>query len=122
MRLVALVFIASCAADTSKLEARMHDLEKDVADIRATKPNVIAMSGACAIQHDVTVPSGTMFDASVPFDIGETHLTGGDRIVIQEVRGTSPSLAVNGLYVVRGEYTLASADEAEVSLTVTAHR
>jgi len=72
--------------------------------------------------HDVSVPVATMFDAQVPFQMGETHLRDGDRIVIHDVHGTIPSLAVNGMYTVRGEYTLASADEAEISFTVRARR
>jgi hypothetical protein len=114
MRKLALVFLASCAADNSKLEARMHDLEARVDRIHG--------GGECAVMHDVTVPPATLFDAPVPFRVGETHLTGGDRIVIREVRGTSPELAINGLYVVRGEYTLASADEAALGFTVRSSR
>ena len=112
------VALASCS-DGSKLEARVHDLEKEVANIRATPT---AGTETCAVTHDVTVPPATMFDAQVPFRIGETHLHDGDRIVIDDVRGTSPSLAINGMYVVRGEYTLASADEAELSFTVRSRR
>jgi hypothetical protein len=114
MRYLVLVALTACATDTSKLEARVHDLEKEVAGMRAPDAQ------ACAVTHDVTIPPATMFDAPVPVEIGETHLHDGDSLVIKEVRGTSPSLAINGMYEVRGEYTLASADEAEISFTVRA--
>ncbi|HEX4511977.1 MAG TPA: hypothetical protein VH054_00530, partial [Polyangiaceae bacterium] len=113
-----LLALASCA--DAKLDARVHDLEKEVAQIRAARS--VASQTDCAVTHDVTIPVATMFDAPVPIEIGETHLRDGDRIAIQDVRGTSPSLAVNGMYTVRGEYTLASEDEAEISFTVRARR
>ena len=113
-----LVFVLASCADTSKLEARVHVLEKEVAAMRA--PHAEA-ARTCAVTHDVTIPPETMFDAKVPVEIGETHLEGGDKLVIEEVHGTSPSLAVNGMYEARGEYTLATADEAEISFTVRSH-
>ena len=45
-----------------------------------------------------------------------------DRIVITEVRGTRPDFAVGGVYLVRGEYTLASVDSGAVGLFVAATR
>ena len=115
MRHLVLLALASCASDTSKLEMRVAALEKEIARARAP-----ATADECAVTHDVTVPHDTRFDAPVRFEVGESHLSNGDDIVIQDVHGTSPSLAVNGMYMVRGEYTLASADEAEISFTVRA--
>jgi len=122
MRTLALLFVTACASTDPRLDARVHQLEAEVAAMRAAPAPARAHDGACAATEDVTVPRETMFDAVVPVHASQTSLRDGDSIVIDEVRGTSPSLAVNGLYRVSGHYTLASADEASLSFTVRATR
>ena len=79
-----------------------------------------ATSAACAHVYDIDVPATTQFPSSVAFDVGRTSLRAQDRIVITEVRGTRSDLAVGGMYLVRGEYTLSSASEAVINFSVTA--
>ncbi|HEY2368073.1 MAG TPA: hypothetical protein VGH87_16860, partial [Polyangiaceae bacterium] len=119
MRILVLLALASCAADTSKLEARVHDLEKEVAELRATE-KTRDDAGGCAKTTEVTVPDGVVFSSDVPFAVSESHFTNGDSIVVREARGTRPSLEVDGEYVVRGDYTLASTDEARIGFTFRA--
>ncbi len=130
------VILAGCAPSTSKLDARIHDLEIQVAELRgrlaerqaATTPTSQAsresvmdkVLGRTCTPLDTTFPNKTTFDNAVAFDVGRSDVHGGDRIVITDVHGTAPELAQHGVYVVRGEYTLASADEAAITFTVTA--
>jgi len=67
-----------------------------------------------------SIPDVAQMTTAVPFDLGQTSKEGGDRITITEVRGTRGDFALGGSYVVRGEYTLASADEADLAFNVTA--
>lgn len=118
MRMAVLVFIAACASHTDdRLEARPHGLEQQIAELRADVKASTAMQ-QCKTMHSTSVPEATTFDAAVPFAIGESHLRDSDRIVIHELRGTRDHVEVDGAYVVRGEYTLASADEASLGFTV----
>ncbi len=55
----------------------------------------------------------------VAFDVGKTNLHAGDSITIREVHGTRPDFAVDGIYRVRGDYTLASADKATIGFNIT---
>jgi len=54
------------------------------------------------------------FQYVVPLEIGNSWTEGQDRITITEIRGTRPRIEVGGQYVVRGTYTLKSADVGEV--------
>ena len=58
--------------------------------------------------------------AAVPFDIGDTNTRAGDRTTITDVHGTRGDFGIGGIYTVRGEYTLATADEATLAFNVTA--
>jgi hypothetical protein len=71
---------------------------------------------------EATVPADTKMDQAVAFETGRSTLRPFDRIEITEVKGTSSHFAVGEDYVVRGEYTLESVDEADLSFTVTAIR
>jgi hypothetical protein len=76
----------------------------------------------CAHVLDATVPDDTKIEQPVEFETGKTTVGTFDRIVITEVLGTSPRFAVGEDYVVRGEYTLATSDDAVLSFSVTAAR
>jgi len=60
--------------------------------------------------EDVT----SRFQYVVPLEIGKTWSNGQDRLTITEIRGTRPRVEVGGHYLVRGTYTLKSADAGEV--------
>ena len=122
------VALAGCASsDTSKLEARVASLEKEVAELRAARQMAdresrtdAAQRAGCTNSIDVNIDPATQFRDVVAFEVGKTDVRSGDRIAITEVRGTRPDFAVGGVYLVRGEYTLASADDASLGFSVTA--
>src|SRR5262249_44794061 len=120
-----------CAGSTSQLEARVHDLEKRMTEMQAS----------CSASRDSAVhgnmdtirsnavdprkciynsfPADTQFPEAVPFDVARHTLRGNNKITIHEVRGTQKDFAKDGIYLVRGDYTLTSADEAVLGLNVT---
>src|SRR5579859_5759740 len=107
--LVLAIVGGSCAsAREARLEARVAVLERQLAEQRAASS---ASSGRCAHVDDDSVPPATRFAYDIPFDTGHSSLRDGDRIVITEVHGTKPDFAEGGMYLVRGTYNLASADE-----------
>src|SRR4051812_31586220 len=55
----------------------------------------------------------------VPFEVGATFLRNGDKITIEEMHGTADKIAVGGLYEIKGTYTLASHDKADLAIEVT---
>jgi hypothetical protein len=129
------LLLAGCASRSSDLDARVRALEGEVAKLRvavAARPAEppqsadVARRAAELMQllsagcKDVSIPAGTQIDIPVAFDIGRSSTTSGDRITITEVRGTRPDFAVGGIYLVRGEYTLASAAAATIALGVGA--
>jgi len=54
------------------------------------------------------------FQYDVPIETGKVWSAGPDRISILEIWGTRPRIEVGGHYLVRGTYTLKSADAGEV--------
>jgi hypothetical protein len=74
----------------------------------------------CSKVHDDSVPEGTTFPNVLSFELGKNDLTAFDSIVIKEVRSTIDRFDVGGMYLVRGEYTLSSAAEAHIVLSVSA--
>src|SRR5262249_21207100 len=76
----------------------------------------------CEKLLDATVPEATRFDHEVDFDIGATNLPKVDSIVIREVRGTGEGFEVGQFYLVRGDYSLGSTDEAVLHVSVAASR
>ncbi len=59
------------------------------------------------------------FPFAVPFEVGETKFLNGDEITIVEVRGTVDTFATGNIYWIKGTYTLASHDKAELQASVT---
>jgi len=62
-------------------------------------------------------------DKAFPFhltvEMGASQLAPGDNLTITEVRGTQPTIGINGSYCVVGSYTLNSRDEALLCLFST---
>ncbi|MDB6122681.1 MAG: hypothetical protein JWQ71_1674 [Pedosphaera sp.] len=56
---------------------------------------------------------------AVRFELGDVQFAPGDSITIQQVSGTSDTIAVGGTYSVDGTYTLVSQDEADLALHAT---
>jgi outer membrane murein-binding lipoprotein Lpp len=133
------ILVTGCASgptSSARLEARVRALEAELAELRATvnaraterhEGSVDAVRRATDAMHaattnckDVSIPSGTEINIPVAFDLGRTTTHGGDQITITDIRGTRGEFAVGGIYLVRGEYTLASADEAILGFGVGA--
>ncbi len=55
----------------------------------------------------------------VHFELGRTQLPEGDKIIIDEVRGTSETMTAGNMYEVKGTYTLNSADKAMLAAYTT---
>jgi beta-lactamase regulating signal transducer with metallopeptidase domain len=66
-------------------------------------------------------PAASEFPYAVGFDQGATRFLNGDKISIQEVRGTADMFTPGNIYWIKGTYTLASRDRAILlaSITVT---
>jgi hypothetical protein len=134
--LFACVVSAGCAPSSSKLEARIHDLEVQVAQLRDEAHGRVdtpwdttdvgpewaphAHGGCVRVLPAPSIPDATQMTNSVPFDLGQTNNLGADRITITDVQGTQGDFAIGGSYVVRGQYTLSSADAADLAFYVTA--
>jgi beta-lactamase regulating signal transducer with metallopeptidase domain len=56
----------------------------------------------------------------VRFEVGQTDLRNGDKIIIEEVSGTSEKMTEGNMYVVSGTYKLASAKKAILAAYTTA--
>ena len=114
-----LVSLAACAPSSARFEARIANLERQVAELRerAAQPVRVEVAPELAC-GDASVPAGTTLDDAVAFTPGETTLRPGDRIVVREIRGDHPAFVEGGSYVARGEYELSSADEAILGFTV----
>jgi len=59
------------------------------------------------------------FPHAVPFELGETKFLKDDEITILEVRGTAKTFAPGNIYWVKGTYSLASHDKAELQASVS---
>jgi hypothetical protein len=55
----------------------------------------------------------------VHFEIGRTQLPEGDKITIEEVRGTADTMTAGNMYEVKGTYVLNSVDKAMLSVFKT---
>lgn len=118
----ALGALGGCGAGDQGLSTRIDRLEKEVAALKAAQgERRIAQRspGGC---RDATIPEGTSFPHHVDFEVGRTDVVSGDRIVITEILGSRATFEKGGVYLVRGEYTLSSADDAMLAFYVTATR
>lgn len=123
--MVALVTAAGCGAGGSpELQARVDRLEAEVAALKSQGrvPHPAPAPRSARTCVDVNVPTSTQFPFVLDVERGSTSTKAGDAIEIQEVRGTRPQLEQGGTYLVRGTYTLSSADEATLLFSVTAER
>jgi hypothetical protein len=126
--LVGALVTASCApaVDNKRLdvlEAQIAELKRSVEKVERVQYVVKASptTAMCQNTFDTGFPDKTPLTESVAFTVSETTLTTGNAIVIDEVRGTSSKFEVGGAYVVRGHYTLATADEARLALSTRTH-
>ena len=60
------------------------------------------------------------FPYTIRFDQGATRFATGDEITVTEVRGTAETFASGNIYLIKGNYTLASHDRAMLAAYVTA--
>lgn len=115
--------LIGCGGKTEALEARVGRLEQEIAELKGAQknssPSRTARSG-CKRVLDTDFPDNTAFRYAVDYELGATNVKTDDQIVINEVRGTEPSFEVGGIYLVKGRYTLASAPNATLLLSVTA--
>jgi hypothetical protein len=72
-----------------------------------------ALAGTGALGASADLPH------TVPFELGDAQFAPGDNITIQQIRGTSDTIAVGGTYSVEGTYTLGSRDEADLGFHAT---
>lgn len=55
----------------------------------------------------------------VPFEVGASYFRDGDRITIEEVRGTADTMKAGNMYEIKGTYRLASQAKASLAAYVT---
>src|SRR6266571_252691 len=82
------------------------------------KTAILTISMSCAIAAKAAIV-GNAEDLShtVRYELGAAKFAPGDNITIQQVRGTSDTIATGGTYSVEGTYTLGSRDEANLAFT-----
>jgi beta-lactamase regulating signal transducer with metallopeptidase domain len=71
-------------------------------------------------QTSMMLTAVPQFPHAVPIERGATQFLNGDKITIQQVRGTAEKIAPGNIYWIRGTYTLASHPRATLSAYVTA--
>jgi hypothetical protein len=74
----------------------------------------------------LTLANGPATQPSLPlheikFELGEAEFADGDNITIEQVLCTGEKLGIGEIAIVRGTYTLASHDEAQLAFFVTAN-
>ena len=79
----------------------------------------------CAVHSHAAAPPAMIDDHSlshlVHFETGGTWFRNGDRITIEEIHGTSDKIAVGNLYEIKGTYSLASHEKANLEVEVTSN-
>ena len=87
--------------------------------------DIAVTAGLMAFIAGLPVVAGTTLDPDrdcpreVPYELGASEFEAGDSIIIQTVRGSSDLILTGETYCVTGTYTLASQDEADISLFAT---
>ena len=74
---------------------------------------------ACFASPTADRSSGYDLSHVVRFEVGAAQFHDGDKITIDEVRGTSDTMTAGNIYVVKGTYRLASAKSADLAAFVT---
>src|SRR5439155_3268264 len=75
---------------------------------------------SCAIACDAAIgETSAELPRAVRYELGHAEFAPGDKITIQQVRGTSDTIATGGTYSVEGTYTLGSRDEADLAFFTT---
>ena len=88
----------------------------------ATGIGVAALMFATASPDRALAAEGaTDFPYVIQWETGDTEFAPGDAITINSVKGTAATITTGGTYCVEGTYTLASRDEAKVSLFATSN-
>jgi len=59
------------------------------------------------------------FPYALPYELGDWEFAPGDKIMIEELRGTGQTITTGQTYCVTGSYTLASKDHADLSFFAT---
>jgi hypothetical protein len=70
-------------------------------------------------ENAITNDTASDFPRAVTYELGASEFAPGDRITIEELRGTSDRIVPGGEYCVTGTYTLNSQDEADLSFFAT---
>jgi hypothetical protein len=95
------------------LDARVASLEAAITALDA------AARTPPAPPNEQPQPEQAAMPHSVPFEIGDVELYGGDYVAITEIRGDRASFEVGGSYVVNGKYRLATQEQASLQLLIT---
>ena len=115
MGLIAALFIGSGFAFAALGGAQTS--QKQSRNDEATK----ARSKSFAFGHQLATPdSPNELSRVVHFQVRQTIFREGDKITIEEVRGTSDKMTEGNMYVVKGTYKLASAKRATLAAYTTA--
>ena len=81
---------------------------------------LVTFTMCCAFAGEAAIggPSAELPHA-VRYELGDAAFAPGDNITIQQVRGSSDTIATGGTYSVEGTYTLSSRDEADLAFFTT---
>ena len=74
-----------------------------------------------SLDRALAADAATDFPYVIQWETGDTEFAPGDAITINSVRGTAATITTGGTYCVEGTFTLASRDEAKVSLFATSN-
>jgi RNA polymerase sigma factor (sigma-70 family) len=103
---------------SSEVETLRRDMELLKRDVGAIREKVLGTSKTG--QASLDAGTSGLFKFRVPFEIGVSEFTEGNRLEIKEVWGTRPKIEVGGQYLVRGKYVLVSHDQGVVYFFETA--
>jgi hypothetical protein len=74
---------------------------------------------ACWDRPALAADTAQEFPYVLPYELGDREFAPGDKIMIEELRGTSQTITTGQTYCVTGSYTLASKDKADLSFFAT---
>ncbi len=79
----------------------------------------LALASTLSASPQTTIDPERDCPHNVKIELGSSEFEPGDSITIQEMRGSSELIQTGGTYCLTGTYTLASQDEADLSLFAT---